>query len=243
MQKIVSIIAYRRYEYLRRAFEALTRCDGIEGYTVLVHVDPGYPAVEELAKHYPFRRKEVVVNEWQLGCDANVFQAVNHAMQLSDYAVTFEDDIVPARDCLRFFEFVNERYRDDPTVFSGCAYHRPMPERKDWHRVWRNKFFTPWGWSTWRDRWVEAIKVWPGTAAAKGMAWDGAMNHIARGDRTQVHPFLARVQNIGARDGLHSPEDYRKAEQYNANWAGAVGVPDEEFFEDGVGAYTDLTGV
>jgi hypothetical protein len=231
MDKIIAVIAYRRYEYLRRVLEGLAACDGIDAYKTLLHIDPGYTAVEDLARHFPLRNKEVIVNPHSYGCNGNVFAACAHAFSLTDYAVIIEDDIVPARDALRFFEHVGDGYKADPKCFGACAYHREDASPDHYHALLRNySCFTPWGWSTWRDRWDQMARAWP--FGDGDMSWDCVISKQVLGERYQVHPRLARTQNIGAKGGAFCPsEAFHAKEQFNPHWAGTRDVPPGKFSE------------
>lgn len=233
--KIVVVILYRRFEYSRRVLENLAANVGVDQYTVLIQVDPDFPEVEELARTFPLTRKEVVINARRLGCNGNVRAALTRAFALSSYVVALEDDVVPARDALRFFEWCDRpHYRDDPMCFGACAYHRELPPTDRFNQVIRVPWFTPWGWATWRDRWREMEVQWPGGGAegrGAGTSWDVIVNRSVRSDRYMLHPRLARVQNVGATDGTYCTDKAFHAEhQYNANWAGAVAAPDGELF-------------
>jgi hypothetical protein len=229
MEKVVAIIAYRRYEYLRRVLEALAGCDGIDTYNTLIHVDPGSTAVEDLARYFPLPNKEVVVNPHQYGCNGNIYAACAHAFSLTDYAVIIEDDIVPARDALRFFEYVDNGYRNDPSCFGACAYHREDAVPHHSHAVIHNRnCFTPWGWATWRDRWEQMAAAWP--LGDYQTSWDVVMTRYVLGSRYQVHPRLGRAQNIGAKGGTFCPsEAFHAKNQFNPHWAGARTVPPGDF--------------
>lgn len=230
---IVVVTLYRRYRYSRRVLEHLAACDGVERFDVLVHVDPGFPAVEDLARTFPLPRKEVVVNPHRLGCNGNVYAALAHGFQRDEYVVAVEDDVVPARDALRFFEWVDQpRYRDDPACFGGCAYHRELPPTPaEYNQVVRHGWFTPWGWSTWRRWWPRMQAAWP---ADRDPSWDVRVNEMraANGDAYVLHPRLARTQNVGAEMGEHVDPRLHAARQFNPNWAGdRDDVPADDFRE------------
>lgn len=232
--KVISLTAYRRYGYFRRVLESLARCDGIDEYVVLIHIDPGFIAVEELAKHFPFPRKEVVINPFRLGCNGNIGTACRHGFSEGEYVVVVEDDIVLAPDAIRFFEHVDKTYRGDPECFGGCAYHKLMPPEAEFHQTTRERWFTPWGWSTWRDRWSEIEKNWP---RANRPVWDGVANKTrCRGEepgdqigRYVVYPKLARSQNIGAKNGTFCKEEHHAEHQFNRNFAGNMAIGPAQF--------------
>src|SRR5205085_4047904 len=119
------------------------------------HVEPGHPQVLELAHRAPFENKRIVENATRLGCGDNIYSAIDDAFRFADYVILLEDDVVPAPDCLRYFEWARRRYRDDPQVFSVSAYSRLTPPPERYYVAHRAPWFNCWGFATWADRWSE----------------------------------------------------------------------------------------
>jgi hypothetical protein len=210
--KVITITAYRRLEYTRQVVEALSRCAGIDDYLVLFHLEPGYPEITELASSAPLANKRIVLNETRLGCTANTYEALDHGFRIADFVVHIEDDCVPSRDCLRYFEWARHAYRDDPAVFTVTSYSRGIPPPEKYFAVHRDSWFIPWGMGTWSDRWTEMRDRW---GFGEEKSWDLCVNDM-RGGRVQIQPHLARTQNIGAESGTYcrSPEWHRE-NQFN----------------------------
>jgi predicted O-methyltransferase YrrM len=225
-EKVVTMTLFRRPRYARQVLEALARCEGIDAYLVLLHIESGYPEVLEVARRAKFARKILVENADVLGCSTNTRAAIHHGFQYADFVIYLDDDTVPAGDCLRFFEWARLTYRDDPTVFTVTPYAREAPSPDRYFEVIRSRWFTPWGWGTWRDRWEEISASWNHDPS---VSWDVRVNAIRAG-RFEVRPLLARIQNIGAEEGTHcpSPEFHR---QFHFNEFGAWSV---ECARDGV---------
>lgn len=227
-EKVITMTAYRRPEYTRQVLEALSRCDGIDDYRVLIHLEPDSPEVLQVAREARLARKTIVENVDRLGCGTNTHCALHHGFQWADFVVHLEDDTVPARDCLRFFEWARQRYRDDRSVLSVTGYSKTIAEREQSHQVVRRPWFTPWGWGTWSDRWREISEHWSNAP----LTWDVALNQI-RGDRIEVHPILARVQNIGAELGEHCPSsEFHRVNHFNEHGAWSVELPLSATFEE-----------
>lgn len=219
--KIIVVTLYNRPQYTSETLGALGRCDGINDYKVLIHVDPGNSEVQRLANTWLHMNKEVFTNHARIGCNQNIFGALNHGFRESDYVIIFEDDCLPSWDCLRYFEWAAERYCDDKDVFTVASYRNATEPPEMWWRVHRERWFTPWGWATWRDRWPEMSRTWGiGTTDS----WDVIVNRV-RGSRCQITPHLARTQNIGAENGQHVPDpDWHRMNQFNAFWSGSVNI-------------------
>lgn len=227
-EKVVTMTAFRRPDYTWQVLDALSRCAGVDEYRVLIHVDPGSPQVVQVIKQARLPRKCLVQNADRLGCNLNTYSALHHGFQCADFVIHLEDDTVPAADCLKYFEWARDAYRDDQRVFSVSSYSKSVGRTDDGHRVVREPWFTPWGWATWADRWNEMHANWSHGATS----WDIALNRL-RGDRVAIRPVLARVQNIGAHLGEHVPgPEYHRANHFNEYGVWSVRVNDSALFHE-----------
>jgi len=202
--RTISLTAHRRPEYLGRVLQALSRCAGIERYHVRIFCDPTKrkreqracveQACVEQADRYGF---DCVVNERQLGVDGNTGKAVRWGFEAgSSYHVHMEDDTLPSRGTLLWFEWA-EHLGSNADFFSVSGYER-MPSGSVFEygaRPW----FHPWGFATWADRWEQV--AWRG-ALLPGTGWDTRLNKL-RGERLEAFPRVSRMQNIGESKGVH----------------------------------------
>jgi hypothetical protein len=204
---------------LAQTLEALSQCIGIERYQVTVFCDP----FRRRARRKKYRSEvadslrcvdiarrsgaAVVVNEACLGADANTGRAIGSAFAAgASYHVHLEEDTVPMRGALLWFEWA-ERLGSDSSFFSVTGYNRePTGQREQWDR---RRWFHPWGFSTWVDRWQEV--AWQGGTGA----WDERLNGL-RGDRYEAFPCVSRIQNIGALCGVHVPSAAWHADNHAA---------------------------
>ena len=137
---------------------------------------------------------------------------------------------MPGPDCLRYVEWAQNQYANDPDVFTVAAYNKHKAHRDHYRAVQRNSWFVPWGWGTWRDRWEEMSEHWPFNEYD---SWDLCINRL-RGQRVQMEPLLARCQNIGAEDGTHCPSaEWHAENHYNSfgSWSVAPKELEGCFFE------------
>jgi hypothetical protein len=215
---VISVIAYQRPQYFRNLLEALSKCHGIEKYTVLFCLEPSESGVIELAQNFDAAKEVIVqVNPKRLGFNQNIRQGVETGFQYGDFVILLEEDLILAPDALVWFEDAREKYQDDPSVFTVSAYsdncHHPKERVPPYlhFATGRREHFTPWAWGTWRDRFAEINRTYIG--------WDMQMNfhappparygHVHMGkpglrrDRHEVFPLLSRVNNIGVEGGTH----------------------------------------
>jgi hypothetical protein len=232
--KTIVMTTYRRPAYTRRVLEHLAQCDGIERYSLLVFCEPGYRdviAVVEAAQFPAGTKKRIVENSQRLGCSGNTYHALATGFRSTDFVIVCEDDVLFARDALKFFEHCDRAYRDDKEVFTVGAFSRQICKPKQYYHLLRKSWFTPWGWATWSDRWVEIEAGLRGRLDDK-KSWDVITNHEIRKGRFEVRPILARTQNIGADGGVHVPgPDWHRVHQFNEFWAGSVEIGEGVFGE------------
>jgi hypothetical protein len=214
MLKVITMTAYRRPQYTREVLDALSRCNGIGDWQFLPHIEPGHEEVIEAVRMFDACEKIVTVNPTRLGLNRNTFQCVDQANTIkAEVLVHLEDDTVPSPDALKFFEWAFERWSSDSTVFSISGYNNPKNAPTNLQRFecrYGRPKFTCWGWGTWRDRLRQMIVHW---CFRDPRSFAHNLNRRVRGNRTELHPQLSRIQNIGYELG----ENGRTAEWYRAN--------------------------
>ena len=197
----ITVSAYNRPEYLEQTLAALRSCIGIETCRVVVCIDPSEHATRSagIAARYGF---ESATFDRRVGCNKAIRAALAFGFDQmgSEYHVHFEDDTVPTRDCLRWFAWARDQYRDDPAVMNVSGYQRISNGSPG--ECGLRRWFTPWGWATWLGRWPCLSHGW---ARDDVTSWDVIVNHALRAGRYEAFPTVSRIQNIGAENGTHVP--------------------------------------
>lgn len=218
MSLTITVSGYNRPEYLGQTLAALRSCDGIESCRVAVLLDPSdeSPHCAALAARYGF---ESFAYTQRVGCNAAIRYALAYGFQQmqSEFHVHLEDDTVPTRDCLQWFAWARDAYRDHARVMNVSGYQRISNGCLD--ECGARRWFTPWGWGVWRDRWKGLAAGWVQDDA---VSWDVVVNHELRAGRHEVFPTVSRIQNIGAEKGTHVPSP----EWHTANHRVAVTADD-----------------
>lgn len=221
--KTLSISLYNRFDYTKILLDNLNTCYGIEEYDITICCEPGFDDVVELAQSFRPDQTELIVNPRKYGCNTNIYQCLSIGFAKNDYHIHFEDDTIPGKDCLKYFEWARA-YKDDSDVFTISAYTNSnnmtehyYPKNDNVDEVYHREWFTPWGWATWKDRFKD-IKYYWDFVGARG-SWDQSVNGIARKNRIEICPAVSRVQNIGAEMATHvySPEWHSK-NHFNEYW-------------------------
>ena len=197
----ITVSAYNRPAYLERTLAALRRCDRVGDCRVMVMCDPCDETEEQLAIAARHGFPAGVYGE-RLGCNKAIGAALAYGFEQlkGDYHLHLEDDAVPCRDALRWFLWAGEHYRSDKRVMNVSGYQRISNGHLAECGI--RRWFTPWGWATWRDRWDELAAGW---ARSDAYSWDVIVNHVLRGERFEAFPTVSRIQNIGGEKGTHVP--------------------------------------
>ena len=118
--------------------------------------EPGHEEVIDAFRQWSACESRLAVNKERMGLNRNTQEALVRALLLrAAVVVHLEDDTVPSPDALRYFEWANERFRNDADTFAVCSYRKTgraeglIPANAG--RVIRkpDEFF-PSGWATWR---------------------------------------------------------------------------------------------
>ena len=221
--KTITISLYNREQYTARLFDNLNKCYGIEEYAIAIFCEPDQPQIHNLANQFRPDQTTVTINPSRFGCNTNIFQCLAHGFNLSDYHIHFEDDTIPGKDCLKYFEWAKD-LRDDNTIFTVSGYvnsdnntEHHIPKNSNINGVSKRQWFTPWGWATWKDRWNEIKSVWD--FSGRNGSWDTTVNHVCRKDRFELFPLISRIQNIGAEKGTHVPNaEWHSKNHFNEYW-------------------------
>lgn len=205
----ITVSAYNRPAYLSQTLSAISRMVGVHKESVVVLLDP-CEETEQCRSICRAHDVRAMSFSQHVGCNDAIYACLAYGFEHmgSEYHVHFEDDTVPTHDALRWFSWACEQYRHDSSVFTVTGYNRISNENLSGCGV--RRWFTPWGWATWRDRWLEMRGNW---SHGNGVSWDCYLTDNVRNGRYEAFPTVSRIQNIGAERGTHVPN----AEWHTAN--------------------------
>ena len=247
MHKILTMTCANRPDYLKLVIDSISECEGINQYTFMPVIETFNSHVVDFMKslenpgYMPWRGYEPLYleNDFNkacgLGCSRATYRALARAFRRADFVVHTEDDVLMGKDCLKYFEWAQDTYHDDPTIFTVSAYNTGL--RPAWNssvnnfRVMRRQRFTAGGsWGTWVNRWnPDMEKNWDFQERTGG--FDFMLNHHVRGTRWEIYPVLSRVQNIGI-EGFHAMgKEHYYNEVYCTEWSGNTEIGTGEFHE------------
>ena len=88
------------------------------------------------------------------GCRDAVITAINWAFNYEEFLLILEDDIEINPSFFRISEILLAKYRSDPDIFAICASNiSDIDETEFIEDYYFTKYFSGWGWATWKDKW------------------------------------------------------------------------------------------
>jgi hypothetical protein len=243
-QIAVMTTAWRRPYYFERVLESWAAADGIgeiRRFVIALGPTDRYDAqVELIEKMWP-----------RFGCPVDVVDQSPRALKVSgphtaiaeaitgcfadpavEFVVAGEEDVQVSSDILTYMQWAATALKGDRSVLIACAHSRngqgwdlPLLARDagaDQEAVRLRRYFNPWGWGTWRDRWETVLEPeWDyecnsGGAMTSGYDWNVQQRILPRHKMRCAVPDASRSQNIGKEEGWASrPETFALAEAFS----------------------------
>lgn len=231
-EKAIIFTAFYRLDYFKETLFAWSRVEGIKDYDIYFRVEPSrfrsqmIALIDEFSQENSIRCN-VILNESQLGCGKNTWLAFDEMFAMYNFVILAEDDIAPSKDLLKFFNYLEAKYRDDEAVAVISANNEVEGFNPAY--VSRKSHFRGHIWGTWRKYWNQYIRdTWDfayDTAVDNGPSgwdWNMGLRVFPQNNLVTISPHSARSQHIGV-DGLHSNKDvyeytYMKSFQNNYEW-------------------------
>jgi len=92
-------------------------------------------------------------SETNLGCRERIISGLNWVFNKVEKAIILEDDCIPSEEFFIFMENMLDRYRTNIKIASISGSNIISSWNKNKESYLYSKYFTSWGWGTWRDRW------------------------------------------------------------------------------------------
>lgn len=87
------------------------------------------------------------------GLAHSVLNAVKTELKNNDAIILIEDDCVPQKGFFKYMNMSLKKYKNEKKIKSICSYNNlNVPDKK---KTFFLKRFNPWGWATWKDRWIK----------------------------------------------------------------------------------------
>lgn len=161
----VIIMAFNRPESLSRLIMSLKECREAIDTDLYVNVDGPRPdhegesamvqsVIDIVSEISGFKSLTVRVSERNKGLGPSIIAGVTEILEGNGMAIILEDDLEVSPGFLYYMNSALETYKDNPEVFSVCAYSNKvrMPRGYGYGAYFCQRS-SSWGWGTWKDRW------------------------------------------------------------------------------------------
>lgn len=222
--KTLSISLYNRPKYTQMLLNHLDNCFDIDNYHIFICCEPNNAEVINYAQSFRPDQTTVIINPRIYGCNINIFQCLSLGFLHNNYHIHLEDDTIPGKDTLLYFEWARHRFEHDLDIFNVSGYvnvnnktEHYREKTEDVSLVSKRQWFTPWGWATWKNRWSSLQPVFASSLNTT-YSWDVTVHRFCA-QKKEVFPRVSRIQNVGAELGTFVPNaSWHSNHQYNEFW-------------------------
>lgn len=164
----VIVVTLNRSGHFKKCIESL-KANTLASETIL-YVGVDYPTKDEhnagrdeilayLNDLKGFKSVEIVIRERNFGAVNNAFSLFDQVTSAHDRFIFSEDDNVFSPNFLKYINNGLDLYKNDRAVSAICGYNYPVDEsllhdKLKGDNVFLTRFFTAWGYGTWRDRYL-----------------------------------------------------------------------------------------
>ncbi len=115
-----------------------------------------------------------LMRDRNLGCKNAVSSAITWFFSYVDEGIILEDDCVPDQSFFSFCEILLEKYRYDNRVMMISGTNYLFNNNADNNSYYFSKYYTIWGWATWRRAWDLYdinMEEWPEFKKERQLEW------------------------------------------------------------------------
>lgn len=154
----IAVLAYNRPTHFRKVIDGIIRekiksisvyLDGPENQQVRKNQ---YKIIDHINN---FKKKidiKLIRQSKNNGLAFSVINAVNSELNKNDAMILIEDDCVPQKGFFNYMFRSLRKYENNIKIKSVCSYNNL--DELNLNTCFFLKRFNPWGWATWRNRWI-----------------------------------------------------------------------------------------
>ena len=160
----VLLIAYNRPEMMSIAIRNLKK---ILPKKIYISIDGPKPFVYGDIEKVEECRKKINEIDWKCeihlkfseinqGCGLGVSDAISWALEHEEQILILEDDVEINPSFYAIVKDLLSKYKNSPEIFAICASNISMSlESSNDEEYFVSRYFSGWGWATWKDKWEE----------------------------------------------------------------------------------------
>jgi hypothetical protein len=223
-KKAIVFTAFDRVEYLKRTLDSWAKVRMIQEYDIYFKVEPSDKVNEicEIINNFAIKIGNIVnvdVNNKVMGCATNTWFALDKSFEIYDFVILAEDDIIVSEDVCEYFNYLEEKYRDEEEISIISA--NTKWDTTDPSLFVKEQAFNGLVWGTWKNKWENYFKdTWDwnyssGNGGPAGWDWNITLRVLPNNHLYCIHPLASRSQHIGVQ-GIHCSPDMFDLTQYKS---------------------------
>lgn len=223
MKKTITIQAHSRPEHLERCLLHIENLVGVDQWDIYGFVDEG----DELSYAcYRILDSTYFVNETHIS-DENLGlrEANKHTFDCafnqynSDLNLHIEEDVLVAKESLRFIEFTADQYYSNDTQVTTLWSHPDVNEQSD--MAYTANRFSCWGWATTNEFYQNHLTKALSSNEGGYEGWAGSVHdYMIENNLYEIFPVMSRSKNIGFSDGYHKGINNHRLQGNPKAWTG-----------------------
>jgi hypothetical protein len=163
----IAFFCFNRADKTRLVLEALKNneaakeseiyifCDGPRNIKDLAQIREVHNVIDHL---HGFRKINCVKREINHGLQHSIISGINSVLENNDSVIVLEDDIITAKNFLKFLNQALEFYKSEQNIWCVTGFNYPSHLISYPKNYAEDIFFVhdkncSWGWGTWKDRW------------------------------------------------------------------------------------------
>lgn len=160
------IFAYNRSDHISRCLKAVNECVGAESTDLFIFSD-GWKkdkdrdkienvrkVIHDFEKDNNFRKVSIIESDLNKGLARSVREGVSDVITQYGKVIVLEDDLIAAKDLLKYMNSGLDYYQSVDKVWSIAGYSPYFKELRSYDKdVYMCERGCSWGWATWIDRW------------------------------------------------------------------------------------------
>lgn len=161
----VAIFTYNRPEKSVQILDAVKE-QGAENVYIFCDGPKENPSDEyrvrenkNIVNGFPIQNKRIFCEKKNKGLANSLIDGITKVFEFESNLIILEDDCLPFKQMLRFMAENLRYWQGCKNIFSISAYHfiRPVNAVQIPFDVFHSNRFLPWGWATWKDRWMSIL--------------------------------------------------------------------------------------
>ena len=157
----IAVFAYNRSRHLRKVIEGLKKNIGVNKLYIFhdglkCEADrTEWEHTKEIIMNIAWCETEVYTSDKNKGLADSIIEGINIVFEENEAVIVLEDDCIPEPSFIQFMRQNLEKYCDNKNIYSVSGYSWPIDIDKKECDIYFCGRPCPWGWGTWKDRWIQ----------------------------------------------------------------------------------------